>query len=216
VTLDGAVGSIADTAPNEPWLNSLVGDPGADLARVLEQVVGNPRLDRLAVWTCAAEQAQIAGAAGFSELLARLDAMAMELGDPNAGPGAGAGEPISLAEAGAVNDAAYDNRAHELERTLARIGAEHAHAFGRRDDDGRLIAALVLLEVDGDCSVQYVATRQHAQRKGHGRALLCDALAWAHRRGCGTSTLQASEAGAQLYRSLGYRTLAPLQLRRRP
>jgi GNAT superfamily N-acetyltransferase len=211
--MQGAVGSIADTAPDYPWLNAFVCEPGASFGRVLERVVATPELDRLAVWACGPRQVELASAAGFSRLLARVPAMSMELTNPSGA--AGGSEPITLTEAGALSDAAYGNGARELERTLARIPPEDAKARGRRDGAGRVVAAAVLLEFEEDCSVQYVATRPDAQRLGHGTALLGDVLAKARRQGCTTSSLQASDAGARLYRGLGYRTVGQLELRQR-
>jgi ribosomal protein S18 acetylase RimI-like enzyme len=211
--MDGAVGSIAETAPDYPWLNVFVCEPGACFGGVLERVVESPELDRLGVWACGPRQVEIASEAGFSHLVARVPAMSMEL--TGAGSSAGASEPIELAQAGALSDAAYGNGGRELERTLARIPPEHAQAHGRRDRAGRVVAAAVLLEFEGDCSVQYVATRPDAQRRGHGAALLADALAQARSQGCGTSSLQSSDAGARLYRRLGYRTVGQLELRQR-
>jgi ribosomal protein S18 acetylase RimI-like enzyme len=213
VELDDAVGLLTDAAPDYPWLNAFVCEPGASFRRVLERVVATPELDRLAVWACGPRQVEMASAAGFSRLVARVPAMSMEL--TSATSAAGSSEPITLAEAGALSDAAYGNGARELERTLARIPPEHAQAYGRRDSAGRVVAAAVLLELEDDCSVQYVATRPDAQRLGHGAALLADALAQARRRGCTTSSLQSSEAGARLYRRLGYRTVGQLELRDR-
>jgi ribosomal protein S18 acetylase RimI-like enzyme len=213
VEFDGAAGSIVQTAPDYPWLNALVCDRGADFNHVLERVVGAAELDKLAVWACGPDQAATAVEAGFRGLVARLPAMSMEL--QAASPPGGASEPIEPAEAGAVSDAAYGNHEHQVESTLARIPAERVRACGLRDTAGRIVAAAMLLDVEDDCSVQYVATRPDAQRLGHGVALLREALAHARLRGCTTTSLQSSEAGERLYRRLGYRTVGRLELRRR-
>jgi ribosomal protein S18 acetylase RimI-like enzyme len=213
VELDGAVGSIAETAPHYPWLNALACEPGVSFEVVLAQLAETPELDRLGVWAAGPEQADVATAAGFSHLIARVPAMSMELA--SAPRPEGAGEPIAPAEAGALSDMAYGNRERELERTLARLPPELAPARGRRDTGGRVVAAAVLLESAQDCSVQYVATRPDAQRRGHGAALLAHALAQARRRGCTTTSLQSSDAGVRLYRRLGYRTVGQLELRHR-
>ena len=82
--------------------------------------------------------------------------------------GGGASEPIGLAEAGGLSsDAAYGNEAREVERTLAQVPASRVHACGRRDATGRIVTAAVSLDVEDDCSLQYVATRPGAQRLGH-------------------------------------------------
>lgn len=211
VEFDGAVGSIVDAAPGYPWLSALVCEPGADFRRVLERVVGTADAVQLAVWACGPDQVDLAVEAGFTRLIAMVPAMSMEL-DRVAADG-DASEPIGLAEVGALSDAAYGNQAREVERTLAQIPAERLRARGRRDAAGRIVAAALSLDVEDDCSVQYVATRPDAQRLGHGGALLADLLAQARNRGASTTSLQSSEAGVRLYRRLGYRTVGHLELR---
>ncbi len=213
VEFDGAVGCLIDHAPDYPWLNALVCEPGADFRGVLARVLATAELASLAVWACDAEQADVASQAGFTTLVARVPAMSIELDRLPAGDGASG--PVSLAEVGAISDAGYSNQGGEVERTLARIPASCARPYGRRDAGGRVVAGAVLLRLGDDCSVQYVATRPDAQRLGHGRALVIDALAQARARGADTASLQASEAGARLYRRLGFRTVGELELRRR-
>lgn len=213
VEIDGAVGSIVHGAPDYPWLNALVCKRDADFGLVLEQMVDSPGRDKLAVWALEPEQVDIAIAAGFSHLVARVPAMSMEL--EQIAIRGGASEPVELADAGAVSDAAYGNEGQEVESTLARLPADRVRAHGRRNAAGRVVAAALLLDVGDDCSVQYVATRPDAQRLGHGVGLLAHALALARLRGCSTTSLQSSEAGVRLYESLGYRSVGHLQLRRR-
>jgi ribosomal protein S18 acetylase RimI-like enzyme len=213
VQFDGAAGAIVDAAPDYPWLNAIVCERRAEFGWVLERVLASAALNKLAVWASEPEQVEVAIDAGFTGLLARSPAMGMELdriGEPD-----GASEPIGLAEVGAINDAGYGNAEHELETTLALLPLDAIHAHGRRDGSGRVVAAAMVLDVDDDCSVQYVATLPDAQRHGHGALLLRDALAQARLRGCTTTSLQSSEAGVRLYRRLGYRTVGHLQLRRR-
>lgn len=211
VEFDGAVGSIVDAAPDYPWLNALVCEPGADFKRVLERVVETDDLVQLAVWARDPDQVDTAAEAGFTNLIATVPAMSMELDHVEAG--GCTSEPIALAEAGALSDAAYGNKAREVERTLARIPTDRVQARGRRDATGRIVAAALALDVDDDCSIQYVATRPDAQRRGYGLALLSDMLARARNRGVSTTSLQSSEAGARLYQRLGYRKVATLELR---
>jgi ribosomal protein S18 acetylase RimI-like enzyme len=213
IELGGAVGSLVADAPDYPWLNALVCEPGADFGHVLKEILTTPELSGLAVWACGSAQEEAGREAGFSELVARAPAMSMEL--EGARVRHRASEPITPGEAGAVSDLAYGNEAHEIERTLARVPSSRVRACGRRDSTGHLVAAAVLLDVGGDCSVQYVATRPDAQRLGHGAALLSDALAQARLRGCITTSLQSSPAGLRLYRRLGYRMVGQLELLRR-
>jgi ribosomal protein S18 acetylase RimI-like enzyme len=213
IEIDGAVGSIVHDAPDYPWLSALVCEPGADLGRVLEGIAESVDCDELAVWACGTGQVHAAIDAGFTRLIATVPAMSMTL-DRVAAVESNDGE-VGLAEVGALSDVAYDNKGNELERTLTRIPSDRVHAYGRRDATGRLLAAALFLDVDGDCSVQYVATRPDAQRLGHGLALLGSALARAYDRGVRTTSLQSSQAGMPLYRRLGYRTVGQLELRQR-
>ena len=157
VEFDGAVGSVVDAAPDYPWLNALVCEPGADFKRVLERVVQTEDLVRLAVRARDPDQVDTAAEAGFTNLIAAVPAMSMELDHVEAG--GCTSEPIAMAEAGALSDAAYANAAHEVERTLAQIPTGRMQARGRRDATGQIVTAAVALDVDDDCSVQYVATR---------------------------------------------------------
>ena len=72
VELDGAVGCIVDDAPDYPWLNALVCEPGADLGHALDGVLATAELGRLAVWACGPDQADVAARAGFTAVIARV------------------------------------------------------------------------------------------------------------------------------------------------
>ena len=206
----GAVGSIVETA-SDPWLSALVPEgPEVELGPTLNALADAP----VCVFTCDARQAEAAMAAGFTELVARQAAMGLELPIEGAAP-AQVEEGVDLAAVGAVNDVAYGNARHELERTLAQLPAEAVHAYGRRADDGTLPSVALVLDHDGDSTVQYVATLPEARRAGHAEAVLRRALADAAARGIRTSTLTASEEGRRLYERLGYRVVGELELRRR-
>ncbi len=74
-------------------------------------------------------------------------------------------------------------------------------------DGGRLAAALVTTEHDGDCHVSLVATLPEARRRGLASALLAAALTDARARGCTTASLQATPVSESVYRRLGFRAL---------
>ncbi|MDX6378622.1 MAG: hypothetical protein QOE98_2925 [Gaiellaceae bacterium] len=88
---------------------------------------------------------------------------------------------------------------------LARAPAAFAYRIG---DD----ACLVCHDTGPDCGIYVVGTRPEARRRGLATALVARALADAAGRGQTSSTLQASEAGAGVYRALGFRTVGALSL----
>jgi GNAT superfamily N-acetyltransferase len=74
------------------------------------------------------------------------------------------------------------------------------------DDDGAQAAALLLFS-HGIAGVYWVATHPSAQRRGLAAACMRALTNLALERGARAVILQASEAGAPLYRKLGFRTL---------
>jgi predicted acetyltransferase len=64
----------------------------------------------------------------------------------------------------------------------------------------------------GDCGISFVATIPAARRRGLATAVMHAALEDARTQGLTTTTLQATEAGERLYRTLGYRRLCDMQL----
>jgi ribosomal protein S18 acetylase RimI-like enzyme len=229
IDVPGAVGSVVETATDDPWLSALVPeDPEVDLAAALAAA----GYVRLAVFACGERQVRDAVAAGFTELVARQPAMGIELGArgvPSAdarGVASAAADAAGdigdvergadLAELGALSDLAYGNRGHEIERTLARLPPASVHTYGVSGADGRLLSGGLVFDHEDDANVQYVATRPEAQRAGHAALVIRQALAGAEARGARTATLTASESGRALYERLGFRTVGEVELRRRP
>lgn len=95
---------------------------------------------------------------------------------------------------------------------LPAPGAFHLHVARV---DGEPAASLCVCDADGDAYVLLVATLPDFQRRGLSSALMRHALRAAAARGCETTSLEASAAGAPVYARLGYRTLGPMQMRER-
>jgi len=167
-----------------------------------------------AVFACSERQVGDATAQGFTERVARAPAMAIELpSPPDAPPDVERG--VRLEEVGALNDLAYGNADHGVERAFARLPASAVHAYGRRDRDGRLVSVGLAFDCGDDATIQYVATTPAAQRAGHATAIMRAALADAAARGLATTTLTASDEGRPVYERLGYRVVGTVELWRR-
>jgi ribosomal protein S18 acetylase RimI-like enzyme len=110
-----------------------------------------------------------------------------------------------------TNDDAYGYEAGTFARA---IGATPPDTYRMYEARAEGVAASVLgtLDHEEDCAVLWVATSPAAQGRGLATRLLHLALAEARERGCATATLQATEAGAHLYRRLGFRELGALHM----
>ena len=123
----------------------------------------------------------------------------------------GAVPPADLATVGRVNDSAYGNMDQRLERTLTPLppGILHGYQASLHDEPA---AVALALHIEQDCGISFVATKPAARRRGLATKVMYEALAVARQAGLTTTTLQATEAGERLYRSLGYRRLCDMQL----
>jgi ribosomal protein S18 acetylase RimI-like enzyme len=125
-------------------------------------------------------------------------------------------EPVEGSLLAAINELAYGLAPGALEPALADLPPEVFRARGVRHD-GEILAVGAHLPGDGDAHVTMVATHPAAQRRGLGARILRALLRDARELGCRTSTLEASRAGAGVYRALGYRDLGRMLLyERRP
>jgi predicted N-acetyltransferase YhbS len=102
-----------------------------------------------------------------------------------------------------VLKAAYggaDSRAATLRRFLALDAGGWRIAM----DGAMLVGCVGAVDYGRFAYVGMMAVRPDAQRRGIGRALMQDVLAWIARRGTATVLLDATPAGAPLYASLGF------------
>jgi GNAT superfamily N-acetyltransferase len=191
---------------DDPWLSAFVPtEPDAPL----------PEVGLRAVFVCSERQVRDANAQGFTERVARAPAMAIDLDAPPEEP-PDVQRGVDLVEVGAINDLAYGNADHGVQRTFARLPGDALHSYGRRDRDGRLISVGLAFDRDDDATIQYVATTPGAQRGGHATAIMRAALADAAARRLATTTLTASDQGRPVYERLGYRVVGTVELWRRP
>ena len=69
------------------------------------------------------------------------------------------------------------------------------------------VSAALAYDLDDDCGIYNVATREHARRRGLGTALTALHIHKARARGCRTATLQSTEMAERVYARVGFRDL---------
>ncbi len=111
-------------------------------------------------------------------------------------------------EMASLNDAAYGYEPGTWVRGMGR-GAEELHVYLARVD-GKPAATVCSRDAAGDCAIWMVATAEWARGRGLSTALMRKAIFDGARRGCRTSTLQATKLGAPVYRRIGYEDLGAL------
>jgi len=78
--------------------------------------------------------------------------------------------------------------------------------------DGQSLSTATAVDADGDCLITCVATVPESRGQGLAGRLIQRALVDARERGCTTTTLQATKAGAPVYERIGYRDFGVLQM----
>lgn len=202
-------------SPERSLLNSVVyEDPAAvvDLWEQLDRRYDQAGVRAWTVWVHAEDRDLAAALAERGHVLdAAPESMGCLLEEADlAGPDVG--EPLPLAEAVAINEAAYGLPAGEFDR-IAELDAEALPCIGLPDR-----AVVVMHEHDGDAYAWFVATHPEARGKGLATGLMKQALRAARGRGCTTATLEATKAGRPVYERLGYRPHGPAEMweRRKP
>jgi len=80
------------------------------------------------------------------------------------------------------------------------------HCFSCYDGDA-VVAVAAVMDNDGICSLEFVATAPNYRRKGLAKAVCAEALAYAFDNGARIITLRAQNPGTrELYTALGFRT----------
>jgi GNAT superfamily N-acetyltransferase len=111
-------------------------------------------------------------------------------------------EEVAPAAVAGIVDASFGGA---IGAALAHAPAAHVYRVG---DD----ACLVCHDTGPDCGIYVVATRPESRRQGLAGALVARALEDAAARGRTTATLQASAAGAGVYRARGFRPVGAVAL----
>jgi GNAT superfamily N-acetyltransferase len=210
---EGLVASVVPSAPESPTLNAAVALEPDAAATHLQELANRYAMANVRRWGF-----WVDGGAGRAARALERAGMAVTSASPGMGAAIDAFElapearrPADLATIGRVNDLAYGNPDHRLERTLAPLPNGILHTY-RVDLDGEPAAVAMALHHDEDCGVSFVATIPAARRRGLATAVMRQTLSHAREAGCTSSTLQATDAGERLYENLGYRRLCLMQL----
>jgi GNAT superfamily N-acetyltransferase len=116
-----------------------------------------------------------------------------------------------IADVGPINDRAYGFDTDSCTRALAGFPEDRARVY-TSGDGGRPVACLMVVDVERNADVTWVAVLPEARGRGLSGKLLAHALADAAERGCETTTLVATKMGQPTYERLGYEALGALQL----
>jgi GNAT superfamily N-acetyltransferase len=213
IELDGVTAAVSAEVPERSIFNSVVYlDPAAFAAARDEIAAAYAEAGNAwTVWVPEedAETARLLKAAGHT-LDAQPRAMGIELGgiqEPDMSgiewTAEGDGETLSR-----LNDQAYGYPEGTWFRGMGPPGPE-VHVY-MASLDGDPVATVSARDSEGDCSIWCVATAERARGRGLSTALMRQALFDAQRRGCATSTLQATKLGAPVYRRCGYQDFGAL------
>jgi ribosomal protein S18 acetylase RimI-like enzyme len=235
---DGVVASVVPGVPASIINAAIAEEPraqSADATEAIARVFANAHVGKWGVWIDA-DDTETAGTLERQGLV--LDSTPVLMGaelDRIAEPD-DQDPPIittaTLADVGRINDLAYGFDEPRIAPVLAGFPSSDPGGFGATTDpsdpqapshahgahaDGELACVAIVHDVGDDAFVTFVATVPHARGRGLASSLLRHALEQARQRGRHTTTLQASKAGQNVYKQIGYRPLGEQHLwERRP
>jgi GNAT superfamily N-acetyltransferase len=215
VEYDGVVGAVAPAVAARSIFNSVAYDTPDALAAAREDLAGEYAKAGCA-WTVWVLEDDTDSAGLLDSMGHHLDGkprvMSMEIGgfeqpDMTGIEWTGEGSAEVMAR---INDLAYGYK----EGTFAAgVGTDPKDLnIYIADVDGEPAATVCSLDVDGDCGIYCVATLEAARGKGLSTALMKQVIWDGARRGCKTTTLQASKDGAPVYERIGYGDFGAIDL----
>ncbi len=207
--LDGVSAAIVPATPDRSITNGVVYERPDALEAAYEELAAAYEEAEIRAWTVWVPEADRSVAEGLAQrghvldaaprvMLGRLEAMQLDSAALD-GVDWSSGHPLSELTAVAAPVFGFGE---ELARAT-RISPPGARCYLARAD-GRPAASVMAIHHDGDCGIFWVATLEHAQRRGLATALMVAALRDAREAGCQTTSLQATPQGAPVYARLGY------------
>ncbi len=214
--LDGVVAAVTPAVPERSVPNSVTYETEEALADALDELRETYEEAGVEAWTVwvpehhsrAADLLERAGHrldANPTAMIADLDEVpAPRETDPAPDP-----RP-TREDLGRVNDLAYGT-GDSFQRLVGQGPADPAYTYIAHVD-GDAAASVASMDLDGDCSIWWVATVPGARGRGLAPGLMRHALADGRGRGCDVSTLQATKLGRPVYERLGYRGFGEIQM----
>jgi GNAT superfamily N-acetyltransferase len=219
IELDGVIAAISPEVAGRSVFNSVAYTDPAALAAHYEEIAA-AYAEAGCAWTVWVRPDDSETAAMLEHSGHRLDAQPRAMGAELAAVEEpdldaverGQGSPEEMF---AVNDRAYGWAEGTWRAGLSALPDPCFIYIARVEDEP---ASTVLTTdhrgLDGslDCSVWCVGTLEAARGRGLAGALMRRAMFDARRRGCATTTLQATRLGRPVYERVGYRDFGPLQM----
>jgi GNAT superfamily N-acetyltransferase len=221
---DGVVASVVPAVPERSVMNSVIYDDDRALEAALDELAAEYDDAGVLAWTVWVPEFDGA----TPKLLARsghvLDATpAAMVCDPAQVERPAPGEldllqDATFADVAALNDLAYGYSEEPFRRALGDAPAVGVYLYVATVDGQPAACVVAEDHHETDCGIYWVATAPEARGRGLATALMREALADAHERGCRTSTLQATKLGQPIYERVGYRSIGTLEMweRRKP
>jgi ribosomal protein S18 acetylase RimI-like enzyme len=214
---DGVLGSVCPEMPHRSVFNSVVYRSTPALQAALDELAGAYAQAGVAAWTVWTPERDATAREALQRAGHRLDAtpqaMAAPLGQIDLAAGAEGLEwkrADGVQEMCAVLESAFGWEPDPAAGIFARL-PERGHVYVACVG-GRPAACVAALDGDGDCAIFNVGTLPQARGRGLCTGLMRQALADARRRGCVTTSLQATAAGRPIYARLGYRELGVIEM----
>ena len=214
---EGLLASVCPEMPHRSVFNSVVYRSSRDLEAALGDLARAYAAAGVAAWTVWTPERDAAARDALQRSGHRLDAtpraMAARLDeiDVSGGPeGLDWERAQGVEEMCAVLGQAFGWESAPAAAVFARL-PRHAHIYLARLE-GRAAACVVALDASGDCAMFNVGTLPQSRGRGLSTGLMRQALADARRRGCATTSLQATAMGRPVYARLGYRDLGVIEM----
>jgi GNAT superfamily N-acetyltransferase len=214
---EGLLAAMVPACPRLSIVNGVVYDSADALVAARDELEAAYAGAGVKAWTVWVPEDDRAVAERLERAGHRLDAspraMILDLGDVELdGPGEVDWERTSDADTvGEINEVAYGLPAGAFAPSVTALAGDPVVLYLARVD-GEPAACVGALDEGGDCGIYVVATRPEAQGRGLASALMRQAILDARSRGCETSSLQATKAGAPVYRRLGYRDVCAIDM----
>jgi len=216
VELEGVLASVVPAVPERSLPNSVLYESEQALVAALPELTRYYDDAGIDAWTVWAPEGDEHAAAALRDAGHELDAdptvMELQLSELSEPPDIEyrTGDDL-VPELASINDRAYGYDG----APFARMMAAHPSGVTRNyvaDVDGEPAACLLILPVEGDASVYWVATLPEARGRGLATRLMHRALWDARGGGCDISTLQATKQGEPIYARLGYESHGAIQM----